>query len=74
MRTTLQVDDDIYEAVRSLAAAEGRSFGEVLSALARRGLAPRVNVRERNGFPIVQVTGDERAITPELVKKALDDG
>ena len=73
VRTTLQIDDDVYEAARSLAAAEGVTIGEIVSRLARQGLAPRVTAGERNGFPIVQVSAGERPITPDLVKKALDD-
>jgi hypothetical protein len=40
MRTTLHLDDDVYEAASSLAATEGTSVGKVISRLARRGLAP----------------------------------
>ncbi len=38
MRSTLSIDDDVLYAVKSLAHREGRSVGEVLSALARRAL------------------------------------
>ena len=41
MRTTLVIEDDVLEAARSLAEAEGKSVGEVISTLARRGLARR---------------------------------
>lgn len=73
MRTTLQIDDDVYEVVRSLAAAEGRSLGEIVSRLARQGLAPRAHVRERNGFPVFEVKSGEHPITPDTVKSALED-
>jgi hypothetical protein len=74
VRTTLQLDDDVYELARSLAAAEGKSLGEVVSRLARSGLAPKVGVRERNGFLVFDVRGDAKPITPEMVKRALEDG
>ena len=74
MRTTLQIDDDVYEVARSLAAAERRSLGEILSRLARQGLAPRTNVRERNSFPVFEVSPGEHPITPDMVKSALEDG
>ena len=73
MRTTLQIDDDVYEVARSLAAAERRSLGEIVSRLARQGLAPRANVRERNGFPVFEVPPAEHPITPDMVKSALED-
>lgn len=73
MRTTLQLDDDVYEVARSIAAAERRSLGEIVSRLARLGLAPRANVRERNGFPVFEVPPAEHPITPDMVKRALED-
>lgn len=73
MRTTLQLDDDVYEAARSLALAEQRSLGEIVSRLARKALAPSQSVRERNGFPIFEVREGAAAITPEMVKRALDE-
>ncbi|MBK7250184.1 MAG: ribbon-helix-helix protein, CopG family [Gammaproteobacteria bacterium] len=38
MRTTLDIEDDVLAAVKELARREGRSAGDVLSALARRAL------------------------------------
>ena len=38
MRTTLDIDDDILAAAKDLAKAEGRTMGQVISELARRGL------------------------------------
>lgn len=38
MRTTLDIDDDILAAARDLAKAEGKTMGEIISDLARRGL------------------------------------
>ena len=73
MRTTLQIDDDVLEAARSLARAENRSVGEVLSDLARRGLQPRRQRRSRNQFPVFDVPADARPLTPEMVRDALDE-
>ncbi len=38
MRTTVTLDDDVYESARQLARTSQRRLGEVLSELARRGL------------------------------------
>ena len=38
MRTTLNIDDDVLCAVKERARRQGRSAGEVLSELARKGL------------------------------------
>jgi hypothetical protein len=72
MRTTLEIDDDVLQAARSVARAEGMNIGKVLSDLARRGLAPRSQSKTRSGFPVFDVAPDAAPITIELVKDALD--
>ncbi|MDQ3973624.1 MAG: antitoxin [Actinomycetota bacterium] len=73
MRTTLTIDDDVLQAARALARAEGRSVGEVLSELARRGLRPASRRRPRGGFPTFSVPADAAPITPDDVARALDE-
>ncbi len=54
MRTTLDLDSDVLQAAKEIAASQGKSAGKVLSELARRGLAPgRAKVRVRNGVPLL---------------------
>ena len=43
MRTTLAIDDDVLSAARHLAERQGRSLGEVITALAREALAPKAD-------------------------------
>jgi len=73
MRTTLHLDDDIYDAVRSLAEIERTTVGKVLSRLARRALSPGRGTTARGGFPVFDVSADSRPITPDMVREALDD-
>ncbi len=73
MRTTLSIDDDVLAAARSLARREGRPLGEVISALARRGLAPRSELAERSGFPVFAVAAGASPLTPERVREADGD-
>ncbi len=74
MRTTLNLDDDVVETARALALAERRSLGEIVSELARRGLAPRVVEHdEEDGFPVFRVGPTASPITPEMVRAALDE-
>ncbi|MBO0807386.1 MAG: antitoxin [Actinobacteria bacterium] len=74
MRTTLNLDDDILAVARTLADAEQRSLGEVISALARRGLAPpAARLSEEDGFPVFSVADDAPPITSEMVEAALDE-
>lgn len=72
MRTTLQIDDDVLEAVRLIAHSEGRGIGAVLSDLARRLLQPSA-VRYDDGFPVFDVHPQAPPITPADVARALDD-
>lgn len=39
MRTTLDIDDDVLAAAKELSRQQGRSAGQVVSALLRRALA-----------------------------------
>ena len=54
MRTTLDLDDDILQAVKELAAARGVTAGRLLSELARKALQrPAESARVRNGVPLM---------------------
>lgn len=73
MRTTLRLAEDVYQAVKGLAEAEKRSFGDVASDLIRRGLRRDPSVRYENTFPVFDVAEDSPPITLETVHQALDD-
>jgi hypothetical protein len=54
MRTTLDIGDDVLQAAKELAAARGQTIGEVMTALASKGLAgPEPKGRIRNGVPLL---------------------
>jgi hypothetical protein len=73
-RTTIQLDEDVYRAARSLAEAKGRSMGSVVSELARIGLQPPAPAKRKAGaFPTFHVTSDAPPLTSEAVRAALDD-
>lgn len=73
MRTTVNIDDDVLEDARQIAAAEGRSVGAVLSSLARRALAPTPITENDSRFPVFDVPDGAPTITSEDVARALDD-
>lgn len=73
MRTTLNLDDDVVAAARELAAGERRSLGAVISELARRGLTP-AQVENGGDLPVIRVPAGTPPITPEMVRRALDEG
>jgi hypothetical protein len=72
-RTTLQIDDDVLAAARTLARDSGESVGHVISELARRGLRPEMSYGEDQGFPVFEVREGTPLINPDDVRRALDD-
>lgn len=54
MRTTLDLDEDVLQAAKELAAVRGTTAGRVLSELARQALTPAGPVRTRNGVPVLE--------------------
>jgi hypothetical protein len=74
MRTTLDIDEDILESAKELAAKRGTTAGRVLSELARRALAPKErSARIRNGVPLLPRQGRVRLVTPEVVNRLRDE-
>lgn len=53
MRTTLDLDDDVLQAAKELAAIHRVSTGRAVSDLVRRALAPAEPGRPRNGVPVL---------------------
>lgn len=74
MRTTLDIDEDVLESAKELAARRGTTAGRVLSELARSALAPRDrSPRKRNGVPILPVQRGARLVTSEIVNRLRDE-
>lgn len=53
VRTTLDIDDDVLQAAKEIAAGRRLTAGQVLSELARKGLQPAPAARARNGVPLL---------------------
>jgi len=76
MRTTLAIDDDVLAAAKGMAENEGKSVGEVISALARRSLQPDPRTRKletRNGVPLLPLRPDAKPVTLEMVNRLRDE-
>jgi hypothetical protein len=75
MRTTVTLDDDVYEAAQAYAQATGKRLGRVLSEMARQALSPPVQQPRRRAsrFPAFEVPADARLIPAARVQKALDE-
>lgn len=66
MRTTLAFDGDVLTMAKHLAERDGKTVGEVVSALARQGLASDVGAtrRARNGVPLLPSRQGAAPATP----------
>ena len=74
MRTTLAIDDDVLAAAKEMAATEGKSVGEVISALARNAMCPApVRRATRNGVPLLRVRRGAPRVTSELVRRLQEE-
>ena len=62
MRTTVTLDDDIFEAAQAQAQASGKKLGEVISQLARRGLRASVHTSKKSGLPTFSVPAGAEVI------------
>jgi hypothetical protein len=51
VRTTLTLDDDVFTAAQTLARSSGKTLGQVLSDLARRGLRATPEFRSGTDLP-----------------------
>ncbi|MFI5181105.1 MAG: CopG family transcriptional regulator [Thermoanaerobaculia bacterium] len=74
MRTTLDIDEDVLQAAKELAASRSTTAGRILSDLARKALQPRRAPRVRNGVPLMprRPRGAPRP-TMALVNRLRDD-
>ncbi len=73
MRTTLNLDDELLRAVRSLAKERDESLGAVVSSLLRQALRPERELGYEQDVPVFMVRENAPPITPEMVEQALED-
>ena len=53
MRTTLDIDPDVLQAVKEIAELRATTAGKVLTELARKALEPSGTKVRRNGVPLL---------------------
>lgn len=74
VRTTLNLDEDVLEMAKMLAAREREPLGTVISRLLRRAVEPAAQAPlERNGIPLFPVSSEARVVTPEIIRELLDE-
>ena len=75
MRTTLAIDDDVFDYVRAHARRERLSIGEALSRLARQGIqasqsAPPPMAQPKSRFALLPARAE--VITSEHVRRLME--
>jgi hypothetical protein len=76
VRTTVTLDDDVYEAAMHLSRASGERLGKVLSALLRRALKPTDSPptrRSKRRFPVFDVPANAPLIPASRVQRVIDE-
>jgi hypothetical protein len=73
MRTTLDIDEDVLMAAREISRRRGVAMGQVVSDLARQALSSGASGGTRNGLPVIPVQPGAGVVTPELVRRLLDE-
>lgn len=71
MRTTVTIDDDVFQAVRAQAEASGKRLGEVLSQIARAGLRASAETGSVNGLPVFKVPAGAEVIPTSRARSIL---
>jgi len=69
MRTTLNIDDDVFKLLKDYAETRSVALGKAASDLVRKGISVRTPTRLVNGFVIFDITPDGPKITTEQVKQ-----
>jgi hypothetical protein len=75
MRTTLDIDADVLQAVKELGGLQKKTAGQMLSELARKALAPAPHARSRvrNGVPLLPSRPGAPIMTMAEVNRLRDE-
>jgi hypothetical protein len=73
MRTTLSLDDDVLQEVKTYAKSRDVAIGKAVSDLIRRGLRAPLQTRVVNGFHVVELPPGSPPISTEDVEKIQEE-
>lgn len=73
MRTTITLDDDVFESAKSLAASSGKQLGQVISQLARRGLHAAPRTKRKNGLVVFDLPPNSPIIPSDRARDLLNE-
>ncbi len=74
MRTTLALDDDVFECVARQAKLRGVLMGRAASDLLRRGLSAPTPSEEKGGIVVFRLPPDSPRVSMDLVRRLVADG
>ena len=69
MRTTISLDDDVFERVKAYAEHRSMALGKAVSELVRRGLSAPPKTRVVNGLVVFDLPADAKPVSSERVKQ-----
>lgn len=73
MRTTVDIEEDVFFAAKEIASRRGITLGKVLSELARKSLTEKTSASRKNGLPLFPVRPDAGIVTLECVNRLRDE-
>ena len=74
MRTTLSIDDDVFQTVKRYAETRSIAMGKAVSELVRRGFDAPPKTRKVNGLVVFDLPEDTPQVTSEQVKNLETEG
>lgn len=72
-RTTLTIDEDVFELALRQAKARNQRIGQVVSELMRRGANVKIPIVKKNGLNVFAPPSDFPRVTADDVKRTLED-
>ena len=69
MRTTLSLDDDVFQDVRSYADSRSLPLGKAVSELVRRGLSAARPTRTVNGLQVFDLPRDSPRVSTKKIRE-----
>jgi hypothetical protein len=69
MRTTLSLDDDIFQDIRSYADSRSLPLGKAVSELVRRGLSAATPTRIVNGLQVFDLPRDSPRVSTKKIRE-----
>ncbi len=73
MRTTLNLDDDVLQLLKTYASDRSIALGEAASELVRKAFRTPVQMRLENGFYVVDLPSTGPKVSSARVKELLEE-